>query len=196
MEQNEALQQIKYIREMMDKASQRMFFSPWQWIEWGALVMAAGIWTQHMLNRGQQHYILYLWIIVFIVGSTLETLFWMREAQMRGVEPLNPFLMKVWGIALGIFLIPIVFTPVFINIHLPQYIPGIWMLSIGVAMFAWVLLSIRKEIWIFCELMLISGILSVSLFLDHSLAILTWSFGLGGFLMGIYLMLTQKRNKE
>jgi len=38
MEQQEALEQIKLIRDTMQKASQKFFFSPRQWIEWGFVV--------------------------------------------------------------------------------------------------------------------------------------------------------------
>ena len=52
MEQQEALEQIKLIRETMQKATQKFFFSPWQWIEWGIVVIIGGLITHWLLAIG------------------------------------------------------------------------------------------------------------------------------------------------
>ncbi len=193
MKQEEALDQIKYIRDLMDKATDRMFFSPWQWIEWGFLGLAGGLITEWLIKTNQYSFILNLWIIIFIIGGTLETFFWFREAKSRGIEPFNPFLMKMWGIAFSIFLFPIIFTTVFIQIDQAIYIPGLWLISTGIAMFSMVIFSVRKILLFFCETMVISGILAVSIFLKYGLEIFTWVFGFGALLIGILLLIVHPK---
>ncbi|MBN2410987.1 hypothetical protein JXQ31_04790 [candidate division KSB1 bacterium] len=194
MDQEEALKQIKQIRQMMTKASERILFSPWQWIEWGILIVVGCI--VNILFLTGQHQILFLWIAIFILGGALETVIWMKKAQSEGVEPFNPFLMKMWGIAGSIILIGVIFSFVFYQINQVLYIPGLWLIIMGVALYSISILGARMELFFYGIICLVSGILAVSPLLDYSLYILMVSFGFGGIFFGIYMQIREKQIKS
>jgi hypothetical protein len=195
MEQQEALEQIKLIREMMHKASQKFFFSPWQWIEWGVVVLIGGFLSHLLIGRGDTTHISTVWISVFIVGATLEGVAWILDAQRRGVDPFSPFVLKIWG-ALGCILLPgIFFTIILVQLHLSIYIVGLWLITTGSAMFMIVLLGERKELFLFGLVMLVCGIASASIFIDQALHIGVFSFGLGSLIMGVYVLIKEKKQK-
>ncbi len=194
MDQEEALEQIKQIRQMMTKASERILFSPWQWIEWGILIVVGCIVNILFLTR--QHQVLFLWIAIFILGGALETVIWMKKAQSEGVEPFNPFLMKMWGIAGSIVMIGVIFSFVFYQINQPLYIPGLWLIIMGVGLYSISILGARIELFFYGTICLVSGILAVSPLLDYSLYILMVSFGFGGIIFGIYMQIREKQIKS
>ncbi len=196
MEQQEALEQIKLIRDTMQKATQKFFFSPWQWIEWGIVVIVGGLLTHWLLAAGDTRHILTIWLSVFIIGSALEGVAWILDAQRRGIDLFSPFVLKVWGV-FGCFLAPgFIMTPVLIQLDLTAHLIGFWLLMTGSAMFMLVLLGDRKDILWMGLLLFISGILSVSIFLDYALHIAVAGFGVGGLLFGIYLLVKEKRNQK
>ncbi len=194
MEQQEAIEQIKLIREMMQRASHRFFFSPWQWIEWGVVVLIAGLTTQWMLATNNTENIFMLWTAAFIVGGTLEGVAWVLDAQRRGLDPLNPFYLKIWGVFFCLMLPAVVFTIVLVQVHLPLYIVGLWLTTIAAAMFVVVLMGERKELMLVGALMLSGGIFSVSILLEQAVLVGTVCFGGGGLLTGIYLYFRDKQN--
>jgi hypothetical protein len=196
MEQQEALEQIKLIRETMQKATQKFFFSPWQWIEWGVVVILGGILTHWLLALGDTSHITTVWISVLIVGGTLEGIVWILDAQRRGIDLFSPFFLKIWGV-FGCFLMPgFIMTPVFVQLDLATYLIGFWLIVAGSAMFMLVLLGDRKDILWMGLFLLLSGILSVSIFVEHALHIGVGSFGIGGLLFGIYLLVKEKRHQK
>jgi len=195
MEQKEALEQIKLIRDMMHKASQKFFFSPWQWIEWGIVVLVGGILTHWLIITGDSTHISTVWISVFIIGGTLEGVAWVLDALRRGIDPFSPFVLKIWG-ALGCLLLPaLFFTIVLIQLHLSLYIVGLWLITTGAAMFMIVLLGERKELMLFGVLMLVCGILSATIFIDQALLIGVTSFGFGSLIMGIYVLIKDNKSE-
>lgn len=195
MEQQEALEQIKLIRDTMHKASQKFFFSPWQWIEWGVVVLVGGLLSHWLIAVGDTRHMTTVWISVFIVGGTLEGVAWILDAQRRGIDPFSPFVLKIWG-ALGCILLPpIFFTVILVQAHLPLYIIGLWLITTGAGMLMIVLLGERKELTLFALFMLVSGILSASIFLDHALHIGVFCFGFGTLLMGIYALVKDKKDQ-
>ncbi len=196
MEQQEALLQIKHIREMMQNASHKFFFSPWQWIDWAIVVLVAGGLTQWQLSTGSTAHIPLLWIAAFVVGSTLEGIAWILDAQSRGLDPFNPFLLKIWGVMFCIILPPIIYSIVFIQLNLPYQLVGLWLTSMGAAMYALVLLGERRDLLWFGTLMLIVGILTFSILLEYAVLVGTLSFGLGGLTMGLLLLYKEKHQKK
>ena len=196
MEQQEAIDQIQLIRDMMHKASQKFFFSPWQWVEWGVVVIIGGALTHWRLAIGDTVHISTVWIGVLIVGGTLEGVAWILDGQRRGLDPFSPFMLQIWGV-LSCLLIPsTIFTVVLAQLGLPLYIVGTWLTTIGAAMFMLVLLGERKELVLFGLLMLVCGILSVSIFIKEALHIGVLSFGVGGLFMGIYMLMKEKRHEK
>lgn len=195
MDQEEALKQIKLIRQIMYKAAEHIFFSPWQWIEWGLLITigcALTIWRPFTI---QQNHLLFLWIIIFILGGALETLIWMRAAQIRGIEPFNPFILKIWGVAGCIMMIAIIMSLVFFQLCLFLYIPGLWMLSIGAVLYACVILGGRKRLLIYGTILIVSGIVALSFFVTWSLYVLMVGFGFGALFFGFLQLFMDKKNK-
>lgn len=196
MEQHEALEQIRLIRDTMNKASQKIFFSPWQWIDWGIVVIIGGLITHWLLAMGEETHIFMVWIAVFIIGGTLEGVVWILDAQRRGIDPFHPFILKIWGV-LGCILIPaLIFTIPLIQLDHSIYVVGLWLITIGAAMLALVLLGERKELLLFSILMITAGVLSVSILVDIALHIGILSFGVGGFLMGLYMRFKEKRQSK
>lgn len=196
MEQQEALEQIKLIRETMQKATQKFFFSPWQWIEWGIVVILGGVITHWLLAVGDTTHITTVWVSVLIIGSILEGVAWILDAQRRGIDLFSPFVLKIWGV-FGCFLAPgFIMTPIFVQLDLANHLIGFWLMITGSAMFMLVLLGDRKDILWMGLLLLVSGILSVSIFVEHALHIGVASFGVGGLLFGIYLLFKEKRDQK
>lgn len=196
MEQQEALEQIKLIRDTMQKATQKFFFSPWQWIEWGIVVILGGFITHWLLATGDTSHITTVWISVLIIGGTLEGVVWILDAQRRGINLFSPFVLKIWGV-FGCFLTPgFIMTPVFVQLGLANHLIGFWLVITGSAMFMLVLLGDRKDILWMGLLLLVSGILSVSIFVEHALHIGVASFGVGGLAFGIYLLIKEKHDQK
>jgi len=193
MDQEEALKQIKIIRQMMSRATDKFFFSPWQWIEWALLIIIGcvlTIWCPAVMCKMP---LLFLWVIIFIVGGSLETLIWMRAAQNRGVEPFNPLIMRIWGMAGCIMFIAIILSLVFIQIHQPFYIPGLWMLSMGVTLYSCVILGGRKRLLIIGTILLVCGLTALSFLVVYSLYVLMAGFGLGGLLYGVWQLYADRK---
>lgn len=186
MNQEEALKQIKLIREMVQKASERFLFSPWQWIEWGALVIVGCLTTYWLQSIGRPDNIIFLWIAIFITGGALETYIWMVAARGRGVEPFNPFILKLWGVAFTTMVLAIIFTFVFINLHLALYLPGLWLVTMGVVMVNFFIMAERKDMLLLGIVQMIGGILAVSFLLKYSLLVGAVFFGVGSMSHGIY----------
>lgn len=189
MKQEEALGQIKLIREMMQKASDRFLFSPWQWIEWGVLISVGYIITLLLQKYGQSGYIFFLWLSIFVIGSVLETYIWMTAARERGIEPFNYFILKLWGVAFTIMAMSIILTFVFISLGHILYIPGLWLMTMGVIMISFFILSDRKNLFVFGIAQMVGGLLAVSFMLKFALLIGAVFFGIGALINGIYLLI-------
>ena len=170
MNQKEALNQIKLIREMMQTASQKFLFSPWQWIEWGILVILGCLFTYWLQNHGQPNHIIFLWISIFIAGGTLEVYIWTVTARNRGVEPFNSFILKLWGVAYSIMIMSVILTIVFIDLNQLLYIPGLWLMTIAVVMLSFFFIADRKDLLIFGVVQMIGGILAVSILKHYAFA--------------------------
>lgn len=194
MEQQEALEHIKLIRETMQKATHQFFFSPWQWIEWGVVVIIGGLVTIWMQATNNTEHVLMVWLTALIVGSTLEGVAWVLDVQHRGYDPLSPIYLKIWGIFFCLLIPATVFSIVLVQVRMPLYIVGLWLVTVAAAMFALVLFGERKELMYFGALMLIGGILSVSLFVEQALWIGVICFGGGSLISGIFLLI-QDKNK-
>ena len=195
MEQQEALEQIKLIRETMQKASQKFFFSPWQWIEWGIVVILGGLITHWLLAVGDTHHLPIVWISVLIVGAILEGVAWVLDAQRRGIDIFSPFVLKIWGVLGCLFIPGFIMTPVFAQLDLAAYLIGFWLIIMSSVIFVLVLLGERKDLLVMGVQMLICGMLSVSIFVEHALHIGVASFGVGGLVLGLYLLIKEKTIK-
>ena len=196
MEQEEALEQIKLIRNTMQKASHKFFFSPWQWIEWGVVIILGGILTHWLLAIGDTTHISTVWIGAFIIGGTLEGVAWLLDAQRRGIALFSPFTFKILGL-LVCYLIPgFLMTPVFVQLGLASHLIGYWLINMSVVIVALVLLGERKDYLVMGAQLLVCGLLSVSIFVEQALHIGLASFGVGGLVFGIYLLVKEKQDQK
>ncbi len=185
MNQEEALKQIKLIREMVQKASERFLFSPWQWIEWGVLVIVGCLLTYWLQSIGSNN-IIFLWIAIFIIGGALESYIWMVAARQRGVEPFNTFILRLWGVGCTIMLMAIILTFVFVTLHQSLYIVGLWLMTIGTMWLSFSIMAERKDLLLFGTVQMLGGILAVSFLLKYSLLVGAVFFGIGALAHGIY----------
>ena len=192
MKQEEALEQIRLIREMMQKASQKFLFSPWQWIEWGVLVIVGCLLTHWLQNSGSANNIIFLWIAIFIIGGALESYIWMVAARRRGIEPFNTYILRLWGVAFTIMTMAIILTFVFIDLHQTLYIPGLWLMTMGVVMVSFFIMAERKDLFLFGVTQIVGGVLAVSFLLEHSLLVGAVFFGIGALIHGIYSLVKMK----
>jgi hypothetical protein len=198
MDQQEALDQIKVIRRIMESVSQQMFFSPWQWIEWGVLGILGSLATIYLWHQQQVSEVLFLWIAIFVVGGVAESSIWLKSAQRRGVEPFHPFVKKTWSIAGLIMLLALILSAVFIRAGQLLYLPGLWLLDLGVIVLVIVILISKKEMLLIGGELLAGGVLAVSLLLDDSILVFLVCFGFGSLVMGIYMLIVERKisNKQ
>ena len=192
MKQQEAEQQIKYIHDMMHNATHNFFFSPWQWIEWGLLVILGCV-TTLFLNVSSTN-LLILWLSIFLVGGALESWIWIGSAHKKGIDLLSQFYLRMWGV-LGLFLVVgIILSIVFYQVNLPVFIPGTWLLLLGSCLFTLVLFGSRKDFNLFATTSYIAGILSLTFFVEYSLYLLLIFFGVNSTIVGVYQLI--KAHKE
>lgn len=192
----EAIEQIRHIRNTMAQASKHFFMSAWQWIEWGVLIILGGLVTLYLVHQNKSEHITYIWIAIFILGGALETIIWYRGAQDRGINPLQPFYLKIWGVLFALMMVAIFYTLIFVQIGLPLYIPGLWMLVFGICIFMMVILGDRNDLILMGSIQVISGILASSLLLDYSIHVGTISFGFGSTVMGLYQLYNDKKQRR
>ncbi|MDZ7724837.1 MAG: hypothetical protein U5R06_19030 [candidate division KSB1 bacterium] len=192
----EAIEQIQHIRNTMAQASKRFFMSAWQWIEWGILIIIGGLITLYLVHQDKSEHITFIWIAIFILGGALETIIWYRGAQDRGINPLQPFSMKICGVLFALMMVGIFYTLIFVELSLPLYIPGLWMLVSGLCIFMMVILGDRRDLVLMGSVQVISGILASSVLLDYSIQVGTVSFGFGSIVMGFYQLYNEKKQRS
>lgn len=184
MDQKEALERIRYIKETMARATHSFFFSPWQWIEWGLLVVAGCLVTLVMSLSSVQ--LITLWISIFVVGAILESWIWLNAASQKGIEPSDPFYLKLMGV-MGLFLLlGMIMTFVLVKAGGPLFVPGIWLLITGSCMFTLTFFGARSDFLFIGTANYLGGILAVTLLVHYSVHILLFAFGVLGILQGFF----------
>ena len=193
MKQSKAEQQLKYIHEIMNKATHDFFFSPWQWIEWGLLVIAGCLAT--IFIRLEATNLIILWLLIFVVGGALETWIWLGSAQKKDLNLSSPFYQKMWGV-LGLFIIAgVILSIVFLQVKLPLYIPGLWLLLFGSCLFTLVLFGSRKDLNLFAITSYVAGALCLTLLVNYSLYFLLIFFGVNSTLVGTFQLIKAKKKR-
>jgi len=187
MEPDDALKDIKTIRKLMTQAARPIFFSPWQWIEWGIIVLVGCILTYWLGSHITQSNLAFLWIFLIVLGGFLETVIWYRESKAHGVEPINTFSLQLVLVAFLVFFIAIIFSIVFIQLQHLQYIPGAWMLSIGVALWIIAIFSARRDLVPLGIIQILGSLLAVSFLIDYSLLVTALCLGIGPIVWGVVL---------
>ena len=177
----------------MHNATHNFFFSPWQWIEWGLLVIIGCV-TTLFLNLNATN-LLILWLSIFLVGGALETWIWLVSAHKKSIDPLSEFYRKMWGV-LGLFLaVGIILSIVFYQVNLPLFIPGTCLLLLGSCLFTLVLFGSRKDLNLFAITSYIAGVLSLTFFVEHSLYFLLIFFGVNSTIVGLYQLIKAQKER-
>ncbi len=187
MEPDDALKDIKTIRKLMTQAARPIFFSPWQWVEWGIIVLVGCMFTYWLGDYFTQTNLAFFWIFLIVLGGFLEAAIWYKESIAHGVEPINTFSIQLLLVASLLFFVAIIFSIVFIQIEHLQYIPGAWMLCTGVALWIIAIFSARKDLVPLGIIQILGSLLAVSFFIDYSLLVTAICLGLGFIAWGLIL---------
>ena len=196
MQEQQAIEQIRIIRETMQRASRQFFTSPWQFIEWGILIFLGCLATLIMQANNATEHLAMLWIGIFIIGGALESISWLQEASKKGVDPLTPYFMKIWWVFLSLIAFGVIFTLVFYQLGQPLYIVGLWHCLMGVAVYNLVLLGDHREFIWFGTLQWVAGLLALTVLYEHAVWVAMFGFGISCTLMGIYFLIKEKRRPE
>ncbi|MBN1882169.1 MAG: hypothetical protein JW885_08365 [Deltaproteobacteria bacterium] len=133
-ELHEALDDIRYIRELVDN-NRDFFISGWSAIAWGLSLVIGGILTHWFLAHppqwGLSETLWALWIVMGSAATVVESYFIYKLTLQAGKEVFSPYLLKILTADTIMVLQGIVLTLVFIEIGRPEYIPGAFMLTIG-----------------------------------------------------------------
>lgn len=133
-ELHEALDDIKFIRELVDN-NRDYFISGWSAIAWGLSLIAGGLLTRwfvaHPPEWGLSETLWALWIVMGSIATGVETYFMYKLTVQAGKKLFSPYLLKILAADTIMVLQGIVLTLVFIEIGRPEYIPGAFLLTIG-----------------------------------------------------------------
>jgi len=133
-ELSEALNDIRYIRELVDN-SKDYFVSGWSAIAWGLSLIAGGVLTRwfiaHPPEWGLAETLWALWIVMGSIATGVESYFMYKLTVQAGKKLFSPYLLKILAADTVMVLQGIVLTLVFIEIGRPEYIPGAFLLTIG-----------------------------------------------------------------
>ena len=134
-ELHEALDDIKFIRELVD-GNRDFFISGWSAIAWGLSLVAGSVLTRWFLDNpppewGLSETLLALWIVMGAIATGVESYFMYRLTLQAGKKLFSPYLLKILAADTVMVLQGIVLTLVFIEIGRPEYIPGAFLLTLG-----------------------------------------------------------------
>ena len=168
----EAISDIRYIREVLN-ASRDFFVSGWPGIVWGICVIIGVLLTYWFsshppdIDIGLSTTLWILWIILGGFASVVETFFFFKRTIESGKRALSALTIKVILSESLMVIEGLILTFVFIHLERPEYIPGAWLLSLGILM-TMAGFFIPGGIWLF-------GLIT---FLSSIVAIIEPSFGL------------------
>jgi len=133
-ELHEALDDIRYIRELVDN-NRDYFVSGWSAIAWGLTLVAGGVLTRWFIDNptewGLSETLWALWIVMGSIATGVESYFMYKLTMQAGKKLFSPYLLKILAADTIMVLQGIVLTLVFIEIGRPEYIPGAFLLTIG-----------------------------------------------------------------
>ena len=99
MKPEQAIEDLKIIRQVMSRTLPSMVMSGWQGISWGVVSLLGGTLTHHYCVAGTTSFtspgISLLWILLLIVGGTAETFFYIRKARRNRISLLSPVVKNI-----------------------------------------------------------------------------------------------------
>lgn len=180
---NRAIEDVRYIRDIID-ASQVFFVSGWSGVIAGVVTMAGAIITAWVLARpgpwDVSSTLWGLWILVGVVQLSSDLFFFVRRSREYGRPAFSALMGKVVLAQAIMTAEGLILTIVFIQIGLPQYIPGVWLLAFGTTVAA-LGFFIPGGVWV---LGLTSFFAAVAAFVVPSGGL--WCIGFGGAAMCLW----------
>ncbi|MFQ6083002.1 MAG: hypothetical protein ACE5WD_06555 [Candidatus Aminicenantia bacterium] len=195
MNENQAQEELKFIKEMMKKASRTFIFSGWQWVSWGIIFSIGSLFT-YLILIGKEveevgNILLFFWIGLSVVGILIEFLIFRKKVFKLGIGLFSKLVIQVTIAECFMTFLGVILTYVLINLNSYQYIPGLWLLVMGVTFTIAGMFSF-KEI-IYSSLMLIvSGVIAIVILPNYSLLIFGLFAGLGFIIEGMKINIKHK----
>ncbi len=190
MESEKAREDLKVIRQIMSTVSPPFSVSGWAGVGWGIVLLIGGIITHVFWVKGsgsfQSSVLTSFWICLLIIGSTMETFFYLRKCLLNGL----PLFTQNLGYSMlgfsAIMIAGFAFHMIFSHLGQHLYIPGVWMLMIGTGCIFFGLFT-SMEICVMGVLSMVGGLLAVGPFLNGSFLVLALFGGVGMILWGFWV---------
>ncbi len=188
-----AIEDIKYIREIME-GSKDFFISGWSGIAWGITTIAGVIFTYWAISNisplGISRTLWVAWIILFTVASSVESYYFYKGARDTGRLILSAISAKILTAEIVMCLQALALTFLFIHHGIPEYIPGVWLITTGGMMIV-AGLFFPGGIWAFGALTFVAAIVA---FIMPELGLICVGFtGAASLFWGIaYLVVKRK----
>lgn len=180
---NRAIEDVRYIRDIID-ASQVFFVSGWSGVIAGIVTMAGAsisAWIIARPGRWDVSSTLWaLWILIGAIQISSDLFFFVRRSREYGRPVFSALMGKVVLTQAIMTAEGLILTIVFIQIGLPQYIPGIWLLAFGTTVAA-LGFFIPGGVWV---LGLNSFLAAIAAFIVPSGGL--WCIGFGGAAMSLW----------
>ena len=190
MKPEEAMEDLRVIRQIMSKNISPLAFSGWEVVSWGVMILIGGLITHYYSTPGDplslSPGIAVLWIVLLITASILETFFYVRKAIRDHLPLVSPIIIHFYLGFAAIIVAGGAFHLIFHKLGLFLHIPGSWMLIAG-AGYIYSGLFVIMEFWVLGIITMVGGILAVGPFLDYSFLVTALFAGVGWILWGIWI---------
>jgi hypothetical protein len=192
MDRNQAEEDIKAIRKIMEQSTRYTDFSGLSGIIAGLLAFigcAATIWVAYNhIWWSQTNVYIAIWISVLLLALAQNAYFGIRKAKRNGESFINPASIQVFKAVIpGIFL-AFVLSIRALQLNEWDAIPSLWTLGYGASICAAGMFSV-PEVKIFGIVQLITGAIGLFLFSasTNSLYLMALSFGIYHIVFGFIL---------
>jgi hypothetical protein len=162
---DKAISDIKYIKEVID-ASKDFFVSGWSGVAWGLAFIVGAVVSMILVKIppgwGLAPTLWALWITLSACAAGVELFFFIKGTYEAKRTFLSPLTLKIILAEILMTGMGLVLTLLFIHTKMPEYIPGAWLLSLGINMTA-AGLFIPGGIWVFGLVTFVASIISLIL---------------------------------
>ncbi len=190
MKPEEAMEELRVIRQIMSKNISPLIISGWEVVSWGLMILIGGLITHYYSTPGDPLSLSprlgILWIFLLLTASILETFFYVRTAHKEGLPLLSPIIVRFYLGFSALIIAGSAFHLIFHQQGLFLHIPGSWMLIAG-AGYIYVGLFVIMEFWILGLITMVGGLLALGPFLDYSFLVTALFAGAGWILWGLWI---------
>lgn len=190
MDRQQAEQDIKMIRQVMEQSARYTHFSGLSGPISGVLALAgcaATYWVDKAVAaRHQPAWLIVTWSLVLVLSIAQDMFLAQRKARRNGQTIWVPATYRLMKSVLPGVYIAFILSVVALYDGAPDVIPAVWALGYGTALCAAGMISV-KEVWMYGIVQLVTG--TVGLFFmsspPYSLYLLALTFGVYQILFGI-----------